>query len=186
MGSMKHRHAGGPDRHPFHPDHPEGHHGKRHPRGRHRGRLFDYGELRLLLLAMIAERPRHGYELIKEISERFGGAYSPSPGVIYPTLSWLDDMGYAAIEPEASGKKLYRITPEGEAFLVANRTAADDLLSRMAAAAGAEPLPEPVVDAMKSLKLALRLRLHRGALSDEATGRIATALDQAAQTVENS
>lgn len=61
---------------------------------------------------MIAERPRHGYELIKEIEERFGGAYSPSPGVIYPTLSWLDDMGYAAIEPEASGRKLYRITSE--------------------------------------------------------------------------
>ncbi len=187
MGLMKHRHAGGPDRHPFHPDHHEGHHGKRHPRGRHRGRLFDYGELRLLLLAMIAERPRHGYELIKEISERFGGAYSPSPGVIYPTLSWLDDMGYAAIEPEASGKKLYRITPEGEAFLVANRTAADELLSRIAAVAeGSGHLPELVADAMKNLKLALRLRLHRGLLDDEATVRIAAALDQAAQTVEKS
>ena len=92
--------------------------------------LFDYGELRLLLLAMIAERPCHGYELIKAIEERFGGSYTPSPGVIYPTLSWLDDMGYAAIEAEEAGRKHYRITSEGEAFLVANREAADALLAR--------------------------------------------------------
>ncbi|NSZ60031.1 PadR family transcriptional regulator (plasmid) [Agrobacterium tumefaciens] len=186
---MKKRHTGGPDRHFLHPDHPEGHQGKHRRHGRHGGRrLFDYGELRLLLLAMIAERPRHGYELIKEIEERFGGAYSPSPGVIYPTLSWLDDMGYAAIEPEASGRKLYRITSEGEAFLVANRTAADELLSRMAAAAerAEEPLPEMVADAIRTFKLALRLRLKRGSLDDEAAGKIAAALLQAAQTVEQS
>ncbi|QIB36565.1 PadR family transcriptional regulator [Ancylobacter pratisalsi] len=185
---MKTRYRGGPDRHPLHPDHPEGHHGKGHRHGRHGGgRLFDYGELRLLLLAMIAERPRHGYELIKEIEERFGGAYTPSPGVIYPTLSWLDDMGYAAIEPEASGRKLYRITPEGEAFLVANRTAANELLSRMAAAAeGAGHLPELVADAIRNFKLALRLRLNREPLDVEAAGKIANALDQAARTVEQS
>src|ERR1700759_1689517 len=69
-------------------------------RGRREGRPFDYGELRLLALAMIAEQPRHGYELMKAIEERMGGTYSPSPGVIYPTLSWLEDMGYAAVETE--------------------------------------------------------------------------------------
>jgi DNA-binding PadR family transcriptional regulator len=67
--------------------------------------LFDYGELRLLVLALIAEQPAHGYELIKIIEERFGGSYTPSPGVIYPTLSWLEDMGYARVEPKEGGRK---------------------------------------------------------------------------------
>ena len=138
---MKHRQMGGRGRHFTNPDNLSEHHHRgrhrHHHGGRHGGRLFDYGELRLLLLAMIAERPRHGYELIKAIEERFGGSYTPSPGVMYPTLSWLDDMGYAAIEAEEGGRKRYRITTEGEAFLVANRAAADALLSR-AGPAGAD------------------------------------------------
>jgi DNA-binding PadR family transcriptional regulator len=191
---MKHRHAGGPCRPFTSPDDLPGHHAHygehpRHHRGRrHGGRLFDYGELRLLLLAMIAERPRHGYELIKAIEERFGGSYTPSPGVIYPTLSWLDDMGYAAIEAEEGGRKLYRITPEGEAFLVANRAAADALLSRAgpAGAGSADGVPAPVVRAMENLRLAVRLRLRRGPLDQTAAEAIAAALDAAAQTVERS
>jgi len=185
---------GGYGRHWGPPDDPRGHHPlhgrhRGHGRGgRHGGRLFDYGELRLLLLAMIAEHPRHGYELIKAIEERFGGSYSPSPGVIYPTLSWLDDMGYAAIEPETSGRKLYRITAEGEAFLAANRAAVDDLLARVgpAGADGVEAVPASVMRAMGNLKLAMRLRLRRGPLDQEAADRIAAALDAAARDVERS
>jgi DNA-binding PadR family transcriptional regulator len=164
------------------------HHGK-HFHERHRtGRLFDYGELRLLILAMIAERPRHGYELIKAIEERFGGSYTPSPGVIYPTLSWLDDMGYATIETEEPGRKLYRITSEGDAFLTANRTAADELLSRLAAspAEGRGPVPANAVRAMENLKIAVRLRLRRGGIDQAAADKIAAALDAAAQIVEKS
>lgn len=183
---MKHRHMGGRGRHFAGPDDRPGHHRHfgAHGRGRQEGRLFDYGELRLLVLAMIAEQPRHGYELIKAIEERFGGSYSPSPGVIYPTLSWLDDMGYARIEPEASGRKLYRITAEGEAFLVANRAAADELLTRIGK--GSERIPEPIIRAMGNLKLALRLRFRRGPLDRAAAESIAAALDAAAQTVERS
>lgn len=169
-----------------HPDHDRGH---RHGRGRrHGGRLFDYGELRLLLLAMIAGRPSHGYEIIKAIEERFGGSYTPSPGVIYPTLAWLDDMGYAAIEVEEAGRKRYRITTEGEAFLVANRAAADALLSRLGPAGrdGSDHVPAPVVRAMENLKLAMRLRLKQGPLDRAAAESIAAALDAAAQTVERS
>jgi DNA-binding PadR family transcriptional regulator len=168
----------------------EHHHGRRHRHrggGRHGGRLFDYGELRLLLLAMIAERPRHGYELIKAIEERFGGSYSPSPGVIYPTLAWLDDMGYAAIEAEEAGRKLYRITSEGEAFLVANRAAVDALLSRAGTASeGRAQIPAPVIRAMENLKLAMRLRFKQGPLDQAAADNIAAALDAAAQAVERS
>jgi len=174
--------------------HPHSHHERpgRHGRGGGRhggGRLFDYGELRLLLLAMIAERPWHGYELIKAIEERFGGTYSPSPGVIYPTLAWLDDMGYAAIEPVEAGRKRYRITAEGEAFLAANRAAADELLARVGPAGrreGGDAVPAPMVRAMENLKLALRLRIQRGSIDAAAAEAIAAALDAAAQTVERS
>lgn len=147
--------------------------------------MFDYGELRLLALAMIAEQPRHGYELMKAIEERMGGAYTPSPGVIYPTLSWLEDMGYAVAVAEESGRKRYRITAEGEAFLAANRAAADALLSRIGVGE-AEPVPAPVLRGMENLKLALRLRLRRGALDRAAAEEIAAALDAAAQVVERS
>ena len=137
---------------------------------------------------MIAERPRHGYELIKAIEERFGGSYSPSPGVIYPTLSWLDDMGFAAIDAEEAGRKRFRLTREGEAFLTTNRAAADELLHR-AAPAGSEGgggVPAPMVRAMENLKLAMRLRLKRGPIDQAAAESIAAALDAAAQAVERS
>lgn len=168
-----------------HHPHPGRHHGRR--RGGRGGRLFDYGELRLLLLAMIAGKPSHGYELIKAIEERFAGSYSPSPGVIYPTLAWLDDMGYAVIEPEEAGRKLYRITHEGEAFLAANRSAADELLSRSGPAGGGlGSAPAPVIRAMENLKLAMRLRLKGREVDQEAAEAIAAALDAAAQAVERS
>ncbi len=177
MGCGPHRHFSPPDDRsgPFH-------------RGRGRGgRLFDYGELRLLLLAIIADAPSHGYELIKTIEERFGGSYSPSPGVIYPTLSWLDDMGYAVIEPAEGGRKRYSITPEGKAFLAANRATIDALMARAGKGRGGrEGVPAPVVRAMENLKLAMRLRLRRGEVSEEAAEAIAAALDRAAQTVEKS
>jgi DNA-binding PadR family transcriptional regulator len=181
-------------RHRDHDDRDEhsGHHGRHHHerghhrRGRHSGRLFDYGELRILLLAMIAERPRHGYELIKAIEERMGGSYTPSPGVIYPTLSWLEDMGYVALDTEEAGRKRYSITSEGEAFLVANRAAADDLLARGSSpqADGSDRVPAPVVRAMENLKMAMRLRLRQGPINPEAAATIAAVLDEAAKTVE--
>jgi DNA-binding PadR family transcriptional regulator len=156
--------------------------------GRRASRAFDYGELRLLSLAMIAEQPRHGYELIKEIEQRMGGTYSPSPGVIYPTLSWLEDMGYASIETEDAGRKRYRITSEGKDFLDANRAAVDALRSRVGRAGGLprDGIPAPVVRSMENLKVALRLRLQRGSLDKAAAEAIATALDAAAQAVERS
>jgi DNA-binding PadR family transcriptional regulator len=136
---------------------------------------------------MIAEQPRHGYELMKAIEERMGGSYSPSPGVIYPTLAWLEDMGYAATEAEAAGRKRYRITAEGEAFLAANHAAVEALVSRLGqtGAGASEGVPAPVVRAMENLKVALRLRLRRGPLDQTAAKTIAAALDAAAQAVEN-
>jgi DNA-binding PadR family transcriptional regulator len=168
-------------------DHHHHHHGR--SSGRSRGtRPFDYGDLRLLVLSMIADQPRHGYELMKAIEERMSGSYSPSPGVIYPTLSWLEDMGYATVDTAEPGRKRYRITPEGEAFLTANRKSVDDVLTRLAPPGATPPegVPAPVLRGMENLKLSLRLRLQRGPLAPEAATTIAAALDAAAQLVERS
>src|SRR3569832_1692026 len=97
-----------------------GHHGLGW-RQRRRERLFEHGDLRFVVLDLIAEKPRHGYEVIKAIEERVGGAYSPSPGVVYPTLTMLEELGCITQSPEAGGKKLYTITPEGETVLADNR-----------------------------------------------------------------
>lgn len=184
---MKHRHKGGMGRHhPFHSGFCDmrgiGHPGGGRRRG---GRLFDYGELRLLVLSLIAERPAHGYELIRTIEERLGGSYTPSPGVIYPTLSWLEDMGYATVEAQA-GRKSYAITPEGAAFLAENQAAADALTAR---ASGGEDEHGhrhghvQIRRAMENLKTALRLRLRNGPADGAAIDAIAAAIDAAAQAI---
>src|ERR1700743_2032449 len=93
------------------------------------GRFFAHGDLRLVVLHLIAEKPRHGYEIIKAIEESVGGTYSPSPGVIYPPLTRLEELGYVTVSTETdSGKKLQTITPQGKAYLDANRPALDALL----------------------------------------------------------
>lgn len=174
------------DRH-HRPD--DDHHGKhhRHRRARDGKRPFDYGELRLLLLTMIVEKPSHGYDLMKAIEERMGGSYSPSPGVIYPTLAWLEDMGYATIDTEQPGRKRYRITTEGGVFLSANKAAVDELVARAgsARADGVAPVPPSVIRAMENVKLALRLRL-RSPIDGPSAEAIASALDAAAQAIERS
>ena len=91
------------------------------------GRRLASGDLQLLLLALLADRASHGYELIKALEERSNGFYSPSPGMVYPALSWLEDMGYASVAAEGV-KKLYSITETGRAFLAENRDAADAML----------------------------------------------------------
>src|SRR5215471_1166272 len=104
-------------------------HGRR-GRGGGLGRFFAHGDLRLVILHLIAEKPRHGYDIIKASEESVGGAYSPSPGVIYPTLTLLEELGYVTATAEGA-KKLYEITQEGRAFLDANRATLDALISRM-------------------------------------------------------
>lgn len=142
----------------------------------------------MLVLAMIAEQPRHGYELMKGIEERMGGSYTPSPGVIYPTLSWLEDMGYIAADTAEAGRKQYKVTAEGEAHLAAHKAAVDELLARIAGTrdAAGEGVTAPVMRGMENLKTALKLRMRRGLLDQAAAQTIAAALDAAAQVVERS
>jgi DNA-binding PadR family transcriptional regulator len=95
------------------------------------GRMLAQGDLRLIALALIAETPRHGYELIKLVEEKTGDWYSPSPGIVYPTLTYLEEAGYVTASTEGS-KKLYTITDEGRAYLAANRDIVDVVLDRLA------------------------------------------------------
>lgn len=95
-------------------------------------RMLAQGDLRLIALALIAEQPRHGYEIIKLFEEKTGDWYSPSPGVVYPTLTYLEEAGYVTAAVEGS-KKLYTITGEGRAYLAANREVVDAVLGRLTA-----------------------------------------------------
>jgi len=165
--------------------------GQNRHRGLHGGRtrrVFDQGDLRYVLLQLIADKPSHGYELIKAIEEKFGGTYSPSPGIIYPTLTLLEELGYARIAAETGGRKLYSITDEGTAFLAANRPAVDTVMARMAEisqAYGGGPAPE-IQRAMRNLETALMIRLGRGPLGVEQVRAVTAILDRVAGEIEQS
>ena len=194
---MRHSYRDGSDRRFSHPEemaegrfggrhHRHGPHGHEHHRGGRRdGRPFDYGELRLVILGMIAEQPRHGYELIKAIEERMGGSYSPSPGVIYPTLAYLEEAGHATVAASEGARKQYAITPEGEAFLAANRAAVDAVFARLIPSdSGRSGVAPQIIRGMENLKLALRLRLSRGGLEPAQVEAVAATLDEAAKSIE--
>lgn len=101
--------------------------GQRH---RRRSQMFESGEVKFVILRLLKEKPRHGYEIIKALEEKFAGCYTPSAGTVYPTLQLLEDQGYVrAVEED--GKKVYHITPEGEAFLTENRSTVEDIFDRV-------------------------------------------------------
>lgn len=164
----------------------EGGHGPHHHRrGGFGGRMFGQGDLRLVILALIAEKPRHGYEIIKAIEERLAGAYSPSPGVIYPTLTLLEEIGQVTATTEGS-RKLYTVTEEGERALAESRAVVDAILARMTHSGGGEGVAATmqIRRAMENLKLALRMRMSQGPIDAGHRQRIADAIDAAARVVE--
>ncbi|MDM0011886.1 PadR family transcriptional regulator [Variovorax sp. J22P168] len=181
-----------------HGDHAEGHdsgrgeglagrEGRGGPRGG--GRIFGHGGLRFVLLQLIANKPSHGYELIKAIEERLGGRYSPSPGIVYPTLTLLEELGCVSVDqPDGGGRKRYTVTPVGQEFLAANRAATDEMMARMDGGVdGAGPRagrPPQVVRAIENLKLAMRLRLAGSPLTEQQAHEFAAVLDSAAQQLE--
>lgn len=153
--------------------------------GGRRGRMFDGGELKLVLLGLIGEAPRHGYDLIREIEERTGGAYAPSPGVIYPTLTLLDDMGL--IEGVADGsKKQFAITDAGRAELETKASELKGLMDRLAelGAQRAKTDTGPVSRAMGNLRAVLANRVTADGVTPETLHDIAALLDEVAQKVE--
>ena len=153
-------------------------------------RKLSSADLQLVLLALLAQGPAHGYELIKTLEERSGGFYSPSPGVIYPALTYLEEIGHAAVEQDGTRKR-YRITPEGEAHLAAHRAAAEailDALTRIGgrmddvrdALAGLGDADGDTSDDLHRARHALKYALrHKRGCSTEEARRIVAILDRA-------
>jgi len=153
--------------------------------GRRAERVFDQGDLRFVILKLISEQPRHGYEIIKAIEEKVGGAYSPSPGVIYPTLTLLEELGNVTVEAAEGGKKLYRITDAGEAALEEKKAVVDGIFHRMAALNERFEGPSPrIARAMQNLGAALGLRMRSGPVSGDQLDALVAAIDDAASKVE--
>jgi DNA-binding PadR family transcriptional regulator len=155
-------------------------------RGRRSRRMFESGELRLVLLKLIADEPRHGYDLIRAIEDLTGGEYAPSPGVVYPTLTLLQDMG---LIEEAAGdgpRKPFQVTDEGRKHLEERSEEVEALFDRLRDLAPSEhPSAGPAIGrAVKNLMTALSHRVRRDGLNDELLHEIAGILDEAAQKIE--
>ena len=193
-----------------HPNDCAGRHGRRHGFAGLLGGILGHGDfgwhsfrasrklgaedLQLLILALLSEKPAHGYELIKALSDRSGGYYHPSPGMVYPALTYLEEIGYASFESEGT-RKLYSITDAGRAHLEENRSFADTILAqlkwvgeKMGAMRNAFSSEADSGDAMSTKLRAARARLRaalmetRGA-SEEEQRRVADILDRAADEI---
>ncbi len=154
---------------------------------RRRGRrVFEGGELRLVLLKLIADEPRHGYDLIRAVEELTGGEYAPSPGVVYPTLTLLQDMGLIEEATGEGPRKPFQATEEGRAHLAEREEEIEALFERLRGLAPREEhTAGPAIGrAVKNLMTALRHRVGRDGLDDELLHEIAAILDEAAQRIE--
>lgn len=155
-------------------------------RGRRRGRMFGQGELRLALLALIAQEPRHGYELIKAIEEMTGGTYAPSPGAVYPTLQLLADEGKIT-EAEAEGaKKPFDVTDEGRSELAERAEDVEALMERLGKhGEKAEKIRSPdLFRAMRNLGTVLKNKANAGELDKAAMDDIVDIIDEVAKRIE--
>jgi DNA-binding PadR family transcriptional regulator len=182
--------------------HPHGHHFG--PRGHHgfgrggwaepsegrgggrRRRVFDSSELRLVLLKLIADQPRHGYELIRAIEDLTGGVYVPSPGVVYPTLTMLQDMGQIEEAASDGARRAFAATADGTAHLASRKEEVEALFARLAQLATARERSDggPVRRAMQNLRTVLMYRLDGDEVKIETLHQMAAILDDAAQKIE--
>ena len=155
------------------------------PGGGRQRRMFDGGELRLVLLRLIADSPRHGYDLIRAIEELTGGAYAPSPGVVYPTITLLDEMGLIEEQQSEGAKKRFAITSAGTTHLDENAEQVAALMARLAAVGEHRERADraPIRRAMGNLRQVLH---HRLATEDDADTlhEVAALLDEVAQKIE--
>ena len=154
-------------------------------RGGGRRRMFDGGELRLVLLKLIADKPRHGYDLIRAIEERTGGAYAPSPGIVYPTLTMLSEMGLIDEQLAEGARKLFAITPEGTAHLAEHEAEVAAMLARLDALAAMRERTDavPIRRALHNLRSVLQTRLSEG-LDKDRMHDAAALIDEVAQKIE--
>lgn len=155
-------------------------------KAKRRARIFGRGELRLVLLHLIAEDPRHGYDLIKQIEELTGGHYAPSPGIVYPTLTLMAEMDLIDEEVNEDGKKLYTITDTGTAKLTEEEKQVVQILERLE---GVSKMDEAVDGAsirraVHNLKSAIRIRLADEEKDSDKILDVAAIIDEAAGKIE--
>lgn len=153
---------------------------------RSRSRMFGSGELRLVLLGLVGEAPRHGYELIKAIEELSGGNYAPSPGVVYPTLNLLTDEGLIAEQAGSGARKSFEITEAGRTELDSRIDEFKTIIERLTALAQDEDRHSapPLKRAMGNLFMAVRQRMASGGFDRETMHQVADILDEAARKIE--
>jgi DNA-binding PadR family transcriptional regulator len=147
------------------------------------GRMFGQGDLRLLLLALIADKPSHGYDLIRTIEAKFNGTYAPSAGAIYPTLTLLEEQELVTSATEAGGKKSYSATLSGRQFLAENSEQVKALMARIDIMAGAKEgsaIPDAILHAVQTLRHAV---MAKGGWSDTEMERIREILEKAAREI---
>ena len=154
--------------------------------GRGRRRVFESGELRLVLLKLVADEPRHGYDLIRAVEELTGGEYAPSPGVIYPTLTLLQDMGLIEEAPGDGPRKPFQVTEEGRAHLEAKSDEVDGLFERLGDLRPSQHSEgaSPIWRAMRNLGVAIRHRVTQGEITEETKFELAALIDELAQKIE--
>jgi len=188
---MKHfGHDHGPHEHPHHHRHGDepfglpprgGHHGRGGRGGQ--GRFFDAADLRYLILHCISTTPRHGYEIIKLIESQSAGAHAPSPGIVYPTLTMLEEMGLAAVTVDGT-RKLYTITEEGRRALAEKLDQVQAMITRMRIAGErqTQERPLPIMRAMENLRLVLQMRAAD--LTGTRMDAVTDIIDHAAKAIE--
>jgi len=151
-----------------------------------RERLFDAGDLKLVILKLLSEQPSYGYQLIKTMEERLAGGYAPSPGVIYPTLTLIEEEGLASVAASETGKKVYSVTPEGLQLIEANKGRLDQIFERLDEKGerfqrGRSP---ELMKAFMDLRGAVSARMARGNLTPEQASKIAEAIHTAAKAID--
>ena len=170
----------------FHFDFGDGPGGWGGHRRRDRKRMFEGGELRLVLLKLIADEPRHGYQLIKAIEELTEGDYAPSPGIVYPTLTMLEDMGHIREQKSKDSKKVFEATEDGRAHLDENADEVEDLFERLEGHGRTRrhgQRPE-IGRAVGNLMAALRNRVAAEGWNDKLLEEVTDILDDAARRIE--
>lgn len=157
----------------------------RFDRGFSGGRLFDAGDLKLVILKLLSEQPSYGYQLMKTMEERLAGGYTPSAGVIYPTLTMLEEEGLASVTTSTDNKKVYTVTPAGLEFLTANQQRIEELFARLdEARSGFERGRAPeIMRAFGNLRSAVMARVSREA-TPEQIRKITEAINAAAKAID--
>ena len=148
--------------------------------------MFDGGDLQLIILDQLSKKPSYGYELIKEIEERMAGGYAPSPGVVYPTLTMLEERGFTEVVSSEGNRKVYGVTDAGKQELEANAARLRNIAERIEDSGErfGRLRSQQVMRAFRNLGEAVRGRMFRGDLTPEQIAKIAEAIDTAARAID--